>query len=389
MRGVMCGPSMRRMSLLLVASLVLAGCLGSDEPEPEPEPEPSPTPTPTPTPAPSPPIDPVRPGFRFLAIGDQGTGEETQFRVAETMAAVCEERGCDFVVALGDNIYEAGAADENDEQFLTKFEVPYEAFEIPFYMALGNHDNNRDPLLHTLPSNPLSDEIIALGLGYWYETGDAEVAYAARTDRVSDRWVMPDRYYDFHGENASFYVIDSNTLMFYGQAVPPVDVTYQQQEAWIDPAIASSDAPWKFLLAHHPYVSNGNHGNAGRYEENNPSLPAQWEDILVTDIPYPFSGHYVKEFYENHVCGKVDLVLTGHDHNLQWLAATESCGHTEFVVSGAAAKTHGVPSPERNEVHFQQGETLGFWWFEVVGGTLRGVAIDVDGAVLFERTLTK
>jgi predicted phosphodiesterase len=378
----------RAAAAAVVLALVAAGCLSRDD-DPDPTSTPRPTATSDPNTAPAPPTDASRPGIRFLAIGDQGSGTSDQADVALAMQDVCAARGCDFVVALGDNIYEAGAADAYDEQFVTKFEDPYASFDIPFYMVQGNHDNNHDLALTALPPNPLSDAVIALGLGYWYTAGNVEVEYGARTDRVSEKWVMPARYYDFHAQNTSFFVIDSNTLMFYGIATPPVDVTYGQQEAWIDPVMAASDAPWKIVLAHHPYVSNGNHGNAGRYEENNPELPFGWEDVLPEGVPYPYSGAYVQEFYETHVCGKADVILTGHDHNLQWLMPVARCGATEFIVSGAASKTHGLPSPERNEVFFQQGDTLGFWWIEIVGDTFTGVAYDAGSNVLFERTMTK
>ena len=56
-----------------------------------------------------------------------------------------------------------------------------------------------------------------------------------------------------------------------------------------------------------------------------PELSQAFPDALV--------GDYVQEFMEAHICGKMDLLLSGHDHNRQWLEPT--CG-TEFVVSGAA-----------------------------------------------------
>ena len=78
---------------------------------------------------------------RFIAIGDSGTGKDGQYKVADALKAVCDQRGCDFAIGLGDNIYESGVDGVNDSQFDTEFEDPYKDIHFPFYMALGNHDN--------------------------------------------------------------------------------------------------------------------------------------------------------------------------------------------------------------------------------------------------------
>ena len=77
----------------------------------------------------------------FIAIGDTGTGEEKQYKVAAAMKEVCDELGCDFALGLGDNIYETGVDSVDDVQFIDKFEKPYADVDFPFYMTLGNHDN--------------------------------------------------------------------------------------------------------------------------------------------------------------------------------------------------------------------------------------------------------
>ena len=46
--------------------------------------------------------------LQLIAVGDTGTGNEDQFKVAEGMAKVCEKYGCDLVLMLGDNFYPNG-----------------------------------------------------------------------------------------------------------------------------------------------------------------------------------------------------------------------------------------------------------------------------------------
>lgn len=306
-------------------------------------------------------------GIRFLAIGDQGTGGEAQYTVAEGMAKVCELRGCDFTLALGDNIYEIGTEDEYDPQFETKFEMPYANLSMPFYMTLGNHDNSADPFQPMLG-------VEAGGLGHWYESGNHEVAYHYRTDRTSDKWQMPARFYDFTEGNATFFSLDTNTLMFFGQAFAPTEITLQEQEAWIDEAIANADTPWKIAFGHHPYRSNGDHGDAGSY------------DGLY---PTPLAGPYVEMFYVEHICNKVDIFITGHDHDLQWLEPTDACDQTELIVSGAAAKTRSAGDEERNPARFQRFDGYGFLWAEIDGDTFTGVFYDENGESLFEHSFTR
>ncbi len=361
-----------RFVIALLILSALAGCLGSDE-EPTDEPvtwdyEPAPVETPV--------IDPdpdgeAFDGVRFLAIGDQGTGGEKQFEVAATMKQVCDALGCDFAVGLGDNIYEIGASDAYDEQFETKFEQPYAAFgDMPFYMVQGNHDNSRDPVSDTTGVVP------DLGIGHWYATGDVEVDYHYRTDRTSEKWQMPARYYDFAHGPVSFIALDTNLLMYYGLGLT-LEVEDAplpgEQQAWIDEAVARIDTPWSFAIGHHPYLSNGAHGNAGTYDGLDPT---------------PAAGQYVQMTYENHLCGHVDFFLNGHDHDMQWLEPQEQCGATEQIVSGAAGKTRSHRADE-NPAYFQQYDTYGFMWAEATDDRFTGVFYDIDGNILFERTVTK
>jgi hypothetical protein len=39
----------------------------------------------------------------LISVGDTGTGNEEQFEVANGMAKVCRESGCDLVLLLGEN----------------------------------------------------------------------------------------------------------------------------------------------------------------------------------------------------------------------------------------------------------------------------------------------
>jgi len=128
------------------------------------------------------------------------------------------------------------------------------------------------------------------------------------------------------------------------------------QEAWLPAERAASTSTWNILFGHHPYVSNGPHGNA---------------------------AGAVETFFDDHVCGEFDVYFAGHDHNLQWLE--DPCG-IEPIVSGGGHSSYALIGT--NATWFEAAST-GFVWVEIDGRDLTGVFYDKDGVELFRRTITK
>lgn len=291
---------------------------------------------------------------RFVAIGDAGKGNADQQAVADAIEAKCAADGCDFVVMLGDNIYEDGVSGVTDPQWQAKFETPYQNINLPFYAALGNHDYN---------DNNLSSS---------WSQGPIEVAY---TD-VSDKWTMPSTYYTFTWGDAGFIVLDTNSIFF-------DDTTNGDQEEWYTTALAEvSNANWTFAIGHHPYLSNGRHGNAGNYD----SISVLGQELQ--NPVSPVNGRHVKNFLENHVCGTVDMYLAGHDHNRQWMDEPNALCGTEMIVNGAAASLTELDE-SRNNVFFEDYDTEGFFYVQIDGNQLTGQFIDKNGLMNFEKTITK
>ena len=319
------------LSSLLAPSLSLAM---SDDPSP----------LPTPIPAPNAQVS-------IIAIGDMGTGKEAQYEVSRAIEAVCAEKSCDFAIGLGDNIYEVGIDSAQDQQMLTKFEYPYENLDFPFYMALGNHDNS------TID-----------GLGLNNNKGEHQVEYHYQADRYSEKWNMPARYYRFAAPVASdaklvdIFALDSNPLAALSDLNPEYfQIPYKKkQQAWFEEQLTTSQTPWRIAFAHHPYISNGRHGNAGLYD-NVPLLGIVWHNFL-----------------EQSVCDNVDLLITGHDHDLQYLKPRDNCGSTEFIVSGAGAKTRSFRDEDRNDAFWQQDKIKGFFRLDFVGNELTIKAFTVE-----------
>ncbi len=320
----------------------------------------------------------------FVAFGDAGKGSAKQIAVGEAMGEVCRLRGCDFALELGDNFYDAGVQSVSDEQFQTKFEIPYQSLKVPVYVTLGNHDNS-----------------LAYGEGADNARGDHQVEYHYLAGRTSEKWRMPARYYNFTaplgGSGAplvEFFSLDSNPLTALVSDLNPAwnYVDYQQeQQQWFEQGLQESKAHWKVAFAHHPYLSNGLHGNAGNFDGVPPQVP-----IITT------GGKPWKDMLDATLCEHgVDLFVAGHDHDLEWLKPLESCGKTHFIVSGAAEGPRPFSPTASNATYWKLDNTLGFFWIKLDGDKLTAAAYTLGGdlkltkdesgrvAPAFEQTVVK
>ncbi len=291
-----------------------------------------------------PPINTTGP-VRFIALGDAGEGNADQYKVADAIEAVCDDIGCDFAVYLGDNFYDGGVYSVDDQQFVDKFELPYGNLDFPFYVVLGNHDFGEIPV------------------EFWRT--DYQIEYTAR----SSKWTMPAHHYAFEAGNAAFFALDTNQLML------GTDGGLQKRFVR-SKAVAYASKTWRFAFGHHPWRSNGEHGNAGNYE-------GAWYD--PTGL---VKGTAIKKFFDDDLCGRVDFYLSGHDHNRQWLEPTARCG-ANMLVSGAGAKTSGFVGRDNNPTVFESYDQEGFIWFELDGTTANIRFYNSDGVLEYEGVVTK
>lgn len=283
---------------------------------------------------------PASSALRFVAMGDTGKGNEGQKLVANAIAAKCAKDGCDFVQLLGDNIYDSGVSSTSDPQWTTKFETPYGGVSMPFYAVLGNHDYGGN------------------GTGNEFGKGQNEVDYTAK----SMKWKMPGNIWNRSEKGVDMFALDTNLIMFSRD----IDKQKTAFNAWK----GSAKGTWKLAFGHHPYLSNGPHGNAGRYE-GIPFIPVA-------------SGGTVKDFMDSTVCGNVDVYICGHDHSRQWI--TPTCKGTELIVSGGGASTTELKGS--NPTYYQSA-TTGFLYVVIQGNKFTGEWIDAMGKSEYTRTITK
>jgi predicted MPP superfamily phosphohydrolase len=232
---------------------------------------------------------------RFAFIGDMGTGDDNQYRVAKSLKKCIDINDLQFVIGLGDNIYDCGVKSIHDVQFVNKFEKPYSKIsdDIKFYMTLGNHDYGE----HYCKCQLENKELL-------------QVQYGKMSQKKGKKWYMPSRYYTFKCGNIEFFALDANVDK---QTKKEID----EQIRYMKNKINKSKAKWKIAFGHQPWVSIGDHGNAPNRLQK-----------------------YFKELFSD---GKIDIYLCGDDHNKQLIEKTLKNNKIVLIVCGTGGRETDKP----------------------------------------------
>ncbi len=180
---------------------------------------------------------------RLLALGDIGTGDENQARVAAVVEQRCLDGRCDFVLLLGDNFYERGVQSLDDEKFERIFGQRYRRAGKPFLAVLGNHDSKQNAL--------------------------AQVLYSLR----NPQWLMPNFSYTFAAGPARFFALNTNLAPLHW---------FRLRKA-LDAAPAG--AAWTLAYGHHPIYGSGMQGDVDAYSR------WYWHRHLQRRVDFYLSGH--------------------------------------------------------------------------------------------------
>ncbi len=165
---------------------------------------------------------------------------------------------------------------------------------------------------------------------------------------------MPDEYYTF-----SFMLDDSTQVQFF--AIDTTNIVYRslgstEQVHWLEEQLQKSRAHWKIVYGHHPIYSYGYYG-----------INKDLKKILE-----PIFQKY-----------KIDLYLSGHDHNQQLI---KSDSGTFYIISGAGSEPKIVQSGK--DALFASSK-LGFAWFKLTKNKLILQFISVDGVIEYELKIRK
>jgi len=271
-------------------------------------------------------VDSDKDEYRFLIIGDSGSGSENQRRVADALEAHCAaDRNIDGLVLLGDVIYPKGVTSTTDEKWQTRMADYYRGDSapcldaLPIYPVLGNHD------YRGVPSS-------------WIARG-----------QETPEWKFPGRSWSTHfGDIISIHGIDSN-MVFYG-GIPPLPES-------------GATSNWQIALGHHPMrtssISGGRHQGGG--------LNGWW--------------------MERQLCGRVDAYFAGHAHHLEH--RTDADCETDLFVSGAAgAGLQGV-DPELSKSARYAGKFHGFMLLVATPERLQIDVIDATNQLLYQTEIDR
>ena len=179
--------------------------------------------------------------LKIAVIGDSGTGDSAQFKVADKLIAVHDQFPYELVLMMGDNLYSGSAP----KDFQKKFETPYKPLldsGMKFYATLGNHDNPNERYYKMFNMNG-------------------------------------ERFYSFKPKgNVRFFALDSNYID-------------KPQLQWLEKELAASGSDWKIAFFHHPPYSSGEtHGS-------DEALRTQLEPRFVkAGVNVVLTGH--EHFYE-------------------------------------------------------------------------------------------
>ena len=266
----------------------------------------------------------------FLVFGDWGRNNSLVERsTAQRMVSYARENNVRFDAGLllGDNFYGKMPGGVNDLRWQVDFEQMYDpkALAMPFYAALGNHD---------------------------YEWGKAEAELAYPKRHPESRWRMPARWYrvEIPADKplVSVLVLDSNATELKG--------LWNEEMAWLKGELAKPrPGKWVVAIAHHPVVSNGEHGDTKE---------------LLRDWAPLFKEH------------KLDFFLSGHDHDLQHLEVDG--WPTSFVTAGGGGAEISVTT--RSDRGPFSGALNGFFHLRLTPEQAEGRLISTDGTVVHEFT---
>jgi tartrate-resistant acid phosphatase type 5 len=221
----------------------------------------------------------------ILCIGNFGTGRKEQVNVAELLCELCQNSECKLILGLGNNIYPDGVSSVNDNQFLEKFEIPYQQLpeNIKFYNILGNKD------YHLKVS-------VKSQINYHYLN-------------KSFRWIMPNNFYCFtkffESVPVEFIAIDTNLDIMKNRVV---------QEKWAVNTLLESRARWRILFGHHPWTSFGKNNKKKKTSSN---LDKFYQKLVNTD--------------------KVNLIISGHENSQQHIYIPS---RPNMIISGTGGYSH-------------------------------------------------
>lgn len=288
---------------------------------------------------------------RLVFLGDAGVREEDGGEipgagpkaVARDALAKCEVRSCEGAIFLGDNLYESGVNDPADTAFLRNFAREWEDVGPQWYVQ-GNHDWGTFPLLfhNELRKGPHRERAQRLFRDLRRLSAEVPPAGMDALDLRGDS-----HFWSATAGPGSVVALDTNYL------VRRCDPGKDRIHCKGDPGREGPDHLWMdslvrhmvgratgplIVVGHHPWLSNGEHGQAGDFEDQGFAF---WK------------GRAFRQVLDEVVAPEAALYISGHDHNTQ-VGRIDT--DTLSIVVGAGGKTSGPGGDTAPAVDGEPGE---------------------------------
>ena len=250
--------------------------------------------------------------YRFAVIGDFGYPDHHS---TVAVANQVNKHEPDYLLTVGDNIYQHGQPGHYDSAWFTPYGVTMARG--PTFPALGNHDIESEN-------------------GRWF----LEYFHLPENGPAGHK----ERNYSFDYGNAHVAVVDSNPFD------RQVDAVMNSIASWLEDDLNRTDKPWKLVTLHHAlHASPGSRGIEPRLRD------------LLAPI-FESTG--------------VQIVFQGHNH---WYERSNPVNGVHYITTGAGGLSlHEAGQPNRYSAKLED-DLYSFVLVDVDGDQLSLQAIGEDG----------
>lgn len=309
-------------------------------------------------------------------IGDAGAPDFTKPSAIKLLHSQVKNSGNKSSVAfLGDNIYSSGLPEESDknredaEERLKKQIGPLTSFTGKVIFVPGNHDWDhwgKEGLAGIKREEAFVEAFLGKGNTFLPDNGCPGPAEIVLSDDLV--LLAIDTQWWLHKWNKN---TESNK-----------DCTAKDDETFIENlnnAILRNSDKQILVVAHHPIISNGNHGGYFPFKEHLFPFTAFWPNCY---FPLPVLGSF-HPFYRKYINHIQDLghkrykllskalkgafkrhenliFAAGHDHNLQYFHE----GQQHYIVSGSGSKTTYVAKGHNAKFTYSKQGFVKLYYYE-------------------------
>lgn len=341
-----------------------------------------------------PPIGTVQP-FSFWATGDFGKGNSNQVKVRESFVDYTADKGVDFWIWLGDNVYQDGT----EQEYMTKvFDSIYGYRDImkylPFLPAPGNHD-------YGVISNPVISTDPVTHNGPYFDFVDV-----FKNGECGGVPSGTELYYSYDYGNAHFLSINSELGSVFNAshdwigASPFFSFSGSPFTQWLQADLAATDKQWKIVYFHQPPHTDGSHDSDQFWEVNmkamreviSPILESYGVDLVICGHSHVYERSYlINDFFGSmgdfNASTHIVNGTSGNDLNgqayIKYTDGPDANKGAVYMIVGNAGSVDDAPALGHPAMYYAEGcdTCLGSAIITIHGDTLRSQYLTAYGEI--------